>query len=134
MILGGDQPQLPVALKNGYYLNPTIIDDLTNCSEIHQTEIFGPVVTVNSFKYPKDAVKWANNSPYGLSASLWTKNVTLAHKIAADLKVGTVWVNTWMKRDLRMPFGGTKASGLGREGGEHSIDFFTETKTVCVQL
>jgi len=134
VILGGAAPQLPGALRNGYYMSPTIIDDLTNCSEIHQTEIFGPVVTINSFKYAKDAVKWANNSPYGLSASVWTKDISLAHKIAADLKVGTVWVNTWMKRDLRMPFGGMKASGLGREGGEHSMEFFTESKTVCVQL
>jgi aminomuconate-semialdehyde/2-hydroxymuconate-6-semialdehyde dehydrogenase len=121
-------------LQGGYFLRPTLIDDLTNCSEIHQTEIFGPVVTVNSFKYPHDAVKWANNSPYGLSASVWTKNLTLAHKLAAGLRVGTVWVNTWLQRDLRVPFGGVKASGIGREGGEHSIDFFTETKTVCVQL
>ena len=134
VVLGGSLPIVPAALKNGFYMNPTIVDDLTNCSEIHQTEIFGPVVTVNSFKYPMDAVKWANNSPYGLSASVWTKNLTLAHKLAAELRVGTVWINTWLKRDLRMPFGGTKASGLGREGGEHSIDFFTETKTVCVQL
>ncbi|MGE4133997.1 MAG: aldehyde dehydrogenase [Bdellovibrionales bacterium] len=135
VLTGGEAPtDLPAELKDGYYLSPTIIDDLTPCSEIHQTEIFGPVVTVNTFKYPHDAVKLANNSPYGLSASVWTKNITSAHKIAADLKVGTVWINTWLKRDLRMPFGGAKASGLGREGGEHSIDFYTETKTVCVQL
>lgn len=133
-ILTGGKPELPDELKNGYYINPTVIDDLTHCSELHQTEIFGPVVTINSFKYPHEAVKWANNSPYGLSASVWTKNLTLAHKLAAGLKVGTVWINTWLKRDLRMPFGGAKASGLGREGGEHSMDFFTETKTVCVQL
>lgn len=132
--LTGGQPELRAELAGGYYLNPTVIDDLTHCSELHQTEIFGPVVTINSFKYPHESVKWANTSPYGLSASVWTKNVTLAHRIAADLKVGTVWVNTWLKRDLRMPFGGAKASGLGREGGEHSMDFFTETKTVCVQL
>lgn len=132
--LTGGKPELRSELSGGYYLNPTVIDDLTHCSELHQTEIFGPVVTINSFKYPHESVKWANTSPYGLSASVWTKNVTLAHKIAADLKVGTVWVNTWLKRDLRMPFGGAKASGLGREGGEHSMDFFTETKTVCVQL
>jgi aminomuconate-semialdehyde/2-hydroxymuconate-6-semialdehyde dehydrogenase len=135
ILAGGGRPEgLSAELKDGYFLSPTVVDDLTQCSEIHQTEIFGPVVTINSFKYPMDAVKWANNTPYGLSASVWTKNLTLAHKIAADLKVGTVWVNTWLKRDLRMPFGGMKASGLGREGGEHSIDFFTETKTVCVQL
>lgn len=134
VVAGGEKPELNNKIKNGFYLRPTVIDDLTQCSEIHQTEIFGPVVTVNSFKYPHDAVKWANNTPYGLSASIWTKNLTLAHKLAADLKVGTVWVNTWLKRDLRMPFGGAKASGIGREGGEHSLDFFTETKTVCVQL
>jgi len=134
IIAGGTRPELPAELKDGYYLRPTLVKDLTNCSEIHQTEIFGPVVTVNSFKYPHEAVKWANNSPYGLSASLWTKNLSLAHKMAADLRVGTVWVNTWLKRDLRMPFGGVKASGIGREGGEHSLDFFTDTKTVCIQL
>ncbi len=134
VIAGGARPELPEQIKNGYFLRPTVIQDLTNCSEIHQTEIFGPVVTLNPFKYPQDAVKWANNSSYGLSASVWTKDLKQAHKIAAGLKVGTVWVNTWLKRDLRMPFGGAKASGIGREGGEHSLDFFTETKTVCVQL
>ncbi|MBX3021873.1 MAG: aldehyde dehydrogenase [Bdellovibrionales bacterium] len=134
VLTGGVRPELPAAFKDGYFLRPTVIGDLTNCSEIHQTEIFGPVVTLNSFKYAHEAVKWANNSPYGLSASVWTKNLNQAHKIAADLRVGTVWVNTWLKRDLRMPFGGAKASGLGREGGEHSLDFFTETKTVCIQL
>jgi aminomuconate-semialdehyde/2-hydroxymuconate-6-semialdehyde dehydrogenase len=134
VIAGGKPPELPGDLKNGYFVRPTLLKDLTNCSEIHQTEIFGPVVTLNSFKYAHEAVKWANNSPYGLSASVWTKNLTQAHKIAADLRVGTVWINTWLQRDLRVPFGGAKASGLGREGGEHSIDFYTETKTVCVQL
>jgi len=133
-LTGGGTPDLPVQFKNGYFLKPTVIQELTNCSEIHQTEIFGPVVTINSFKYAHEAVKWANNSPYGLSASVWTKNITQAHKIAAGLDVGTVWINTWLKRDLRVPFGGVKLSGTGREGGDHSIDFFTETKTVCVQL
>lgn len=134
VIAGGGVPDLPEALRGGYFLRPTLIKDLTNCSEIHQTEIFGPVVTLNSFKYAHEAVKWANNSPYGLSASVWTKNLTQAHKIAAGLRVGTVWINTWLRRDLRVPFGGMKASGLGREGGDHSLDFYTETKTVCVQL
>lgn len=135
ILTGGGRPKdLPPEFSEGYFLEPTLIKDLTNCSEIHQTEIFGPVVTLNSFKYQKEAVKWANNSPYGLSASIWTKDLKAAHRMAAELNVGTVWINTWLKRDLRMPFGGAKASGLGREGGEHSIDFFTETKTVCVQL
>jgi aminomuconate-semialdehyde/2-hydroxymuconate-6-semialdehyde dehydrogenase len=124
----------PVEGMKGNFYPPTVIADLTACSELHQTEIFGPVVTINSFKYAHDAVKLANNSPYGLSASIWTKDLSKAHKIAADLNVGTVWINNWMTRDLRMPFGGMKASGVGREGGDESIDFFTEKKTVCVQL
>jgi len=135
IIAGGGAPEnLPAELRNGYYLRPTVIKDLTNCSEIHQSEIFGPVVTINSFKYMHEGVKWANTSPYGLSASVWTKDLSKAHKMARDLQVGTVWVNTWLKRDLRMPFGGQKASGLGREGGDDSLDFFTEKKTVCIQL
>lgn len=135
LITGGIAPaQLPAQLAQGYFLRPTILSDLDNCSELHHREIFGPVVTIQSFKYAHEAVKWANVTPYGLSASLWTQNVSMAHKLARDLQAGTVWVNTWLKRDLRMPFGGTKASGLGREGGDHSIDFFTEVKTVCVQL
>lgn len=134
IVCGGNALSLPAPFDKGFFIEPTVIEDLTNCSELHQTEIFGPVVTVNSFKYPIDAVKWANNSPYGLSASVWTKDLSRAHKVAAQLDVGTVWINTWLKRDLRMPFGGAKASGVGREGGDHSFDFFTETKTVCVQL
>jgi len=135
ILTGGDVPEgLPDSMKRGYFLRPTVVKDLTNCSEIHQTEIFGPVVTVNSFKYLHEGVKWANTSPYGLSASVWTNDLSKAHKAARDLKVGTVWINTWLKRDLRMPFGGQKASGIGREGGEDSLDFFTEKKTVCIEL
>jgi aminomuconate-semialdehyde/2-hydroxymuconate-6-semialdehyde dehydrogenase len=134
VLCGGERPKLAGELAGGYFLQPTLLGELTHCSELHQTEIFGPVVTLNSFKYAHDAVKWANNSQYGLSASVWTKNLNHAHKMAADLKVGTVWVNTWLNRDLRVPFGGAKMSGVGREGGDLSLDFFTETKTVCIQL
>lgn len=133
-ICGEEELDLPSPFAKGYFMRPTVIADLSNCSELHQTEIFGPVVSVTPFKYPPEAIKWANNSPYGLSASIWTNDLTKAHRLAREVDAGTVWVNTWLKRDLRMPFGGTKASGLGREGGEHSLDFFTETKTVCVQL
>lgn len=134
-ILAGDEPlDLPERFKNGYFMRPTVIGDISNCSELHQTEIFGPVVSVASFKYPLDAIKWANNTPYGLSSSIWTQDLGKAHRLAREVHAGTVWVNTWLKRDLRMPFGGVKASGVGREGGDYSIDFFTETKTVCIQL
>jgi len=135
LVLAGDEDlNLPDHLKGGYFMRPTIIDELSDCSDLQQKEIFGPVVTLRSFKYPKDAVKWANTTPYGLSASIWTSDLKRAHKVAAQLDAGTVWVNTWLKRDLRMPFGGVKESGLGREGGEDSIKFFTESKTVCISL
>lgn len=134
-ILAGDEPlDLPSHLQNGYFMRPAVIADLSNCSELHQTEIFGPVVTVSPFKFPQDAIKWANNSPYGLSASIWTNDISKAHRLAREVDAGTVWINTWLKRDLRVPFGGVKQSGIGREGGDYSLDFFTETKTVCVQL
>ncbi len=120
--------------KGGFFMRPKVIADLTQCSDVHQTEIFGPVVTIQSFKYPADAVKMANTTPYGLCATLWTQDISKAHKLAQNLQVGTVWINSWLQRDLRMPFGGQKASGLGREGGEHSFDFFSEQKTVCVQI
>lgn len=132
--VGGGTPKLPAHLEKGYFLQPTIIEDLTNCSDLWQTEIFGPVVTVMPFKYPADAIKWANTSPYGLSASIWTSDSSRGHKMAAQIDAGTVWVNTWMRRDLRVPFGGAKQSGIGREGGDYSLDFYSETKNICVGL
>ena len=134
-MLAGDEPlDLPDSMKDGYFLRPTLFADMSNCSELHQTEVFGPFATIQPFKYAHEAATWANNSDYGLSASIWTTDVAKGHKLAANLDVGTVWINTWLNRDLRMPFGGMKSSGLGREGGEFSIDFFTEQKTVCLQL
>lgn len=135
IICGGERPKnLSSEFKDGYFLNPTIITELDRCSEIMQREIFGPVVTVTPFKYMKDVVEWANNVPYGLTATVWTTNLDRAHKTAAKLEAGTVWVNTWLKRDLRVPFGGMKASGIGREGGDFSLEFFTEAKTVTIGL
>lgn len=132
---GGDVPtHLPEKLQNGYFLRPTIIEDLTNCSDLWLREIFGPVVMVMGFKYAHDAVKWANTSPYGLSASIWTNDITRAHKMAKQIQAGTIWVNTWGLRDVRVPFGGFKASGIGREGGRESLRTYTETKTVCVAV
>lgn len=133
--VGGSVPEnLPEDLKGGYYLQPTIIEDLTNCSDLWLNEIFGPVVTVMPFKYQADAVKWANTSSYGLSCSIWTQNLRRAHTVAQQIEAGTVWVNCWMKRDLRVPFGGVKASGVGREGGDHSLNIYSEMKNVCISL
>lgn len=134
LLVGGSKAELPAPYDKGYFIQPTIVEDLTNCSEIWQEEVFGPFVTVMPFKYPADAVKWANTSSYGLSASLWTKDLARAHKVAAQIQAGTVWVNTWMKRDLGMPFGGMKQSGIGREGGELSLQTYSELKTVCISL
>lgn len=91
-------------------------------------------VLIIKFKEDEDAVIQANNTPYGLSASIYTQNISKAHKLAAQVQSATVWINAWLKRDLRVPFGGLKQSGIGREGGDHSIDFYTEQKTICVNL
>ncbi|MCA9489702.1 MAG: aldehyde dehydrogenase family protein, partial [Myxococcales bacterium] len=95
-------------------------------------EIFGPVVTVHPFDTEEEALAIANSVRYGLSASVWTQNLGRAHRVAAALEVGMVWVNTWLMRDLRVPFGGLKDSGVGREGGKYSLSFYTDDKNVCV--
>jgi aminomuconate-semialdehyde/2-hydroxymuconate-6-semialdehyde dehydrogenase len=114
----------------GFYFGPTIIEGAAPEDPINQQEIFGPVVTLAPFKDFNGAIKLANGSPYGLSATVWTKNLSTAHKAAHQLEVGVVWINSWMVRDLRAPFGGMKASGMGREGGEDALKFFTETKNI----
>ena len=97
-------------------------------------EIFGPVVTVHPFDTEEEAVAIANGTPYGLSASVWTSDLQRAHRVARDLETGMVWVNTWLLRDLRVPFGGVKESGVGREGGRYSLEFFSESRNVCIHL
>ncbi len=134
ILTGGERVKPEGDLAGGYFMQPTIITDLDRCSDLMQTEIFGPVVTVTPFRYMKDVVEMANTGPYGLSATVWTQDVSRAHKMAAKLDAGMVWVNTWTRRDLRLPFGGMKSSGIGREGGDTSVDFFTETKTVGVEI
>jgi len=131
---GGEALKLGDAFKNGYFMRPTIVTDLPASSDMQQTEIFGPVVAVMKFKHESEAIEQANNTSYGLSASIYTQNITKAHTLASQVHAGTVWINTWLMRDLRVPFGGMKQSGVGREGGDHSIDFYTEQKTVCVNL
>ncbi len=101
---------------------------------VNMEEIFGPVVTITPFRAEEDAVAWANGTQYGLAASVWTNDLRRAHRVAGALDAATVWINTWLLRDLRVPFGGMKQSGVGREGGDEALRFFTEPKTVSVAL
>ena len=120
--------------KDGWFIAPTIIEGLDHKCRVNQEEIFGPVVTLIPFDSEEQVVEMANSTKYGLASILWTENLTRAHKIASQLHSGIVWVNCWMLRDLRTPFGGIKASGVGREGGYEALEFFTEMKNVCVKL
>jgi aminomuconate-semialdehyde/2-hydroxymuconate-6-semialdehyde dehydrogenase len=118
----------------GYYVEPTIITGLNCDCRVLQEEIFGPVVTITPFDSEAEAVAFANSTRYGLSATVWTRDLSRAHRVAASLDAGTIWINCWLLRDLRVPFGGMKESGVGREGGFESLNFFTEAKNVCVKI
>ncbi len=120
--------------RPGYFLEPAVITGLTCECRVLQEEIFGPVVTITPFEDDADAIRSANSTKYGLSATVWTRDLKRAHRVAAALHAGTVWINCWLLRDLRVPFGGAKESGVGREGGFDSLEFFTEQKNVCVKL
>ena len=120
--------------RRGYFVEPTVITGLECDCTVLQEEIFGPVVTITPFEGEPEAVAFANSTRYGLSASVWTRDLQRAHRVAAAVESGTVWINCWLLRDLRVPFGGTKESGVGREGGVDSLNFFTEAKNVCVKL
>jgi aminomuconate-semialdehyde/2-hydroxymuconate-6-semialdehyde dehydrogenase len=119
--------------KNGIYLEPTVIVGLDVDCVVNNEEIFGPVVTITPFHTEDEVIRFANGTSYGLSASLWTRDLGRAHRVSEQLECGTVWVNCWLLRDLRTPFGGMKQSGVGREGGEEALRFFTEPKTVCIK-
>ena len=134
IILGGARVILDGELKDGYYIEPTIIEGLSYDCDINQEEIFGPVVSLISFKTEKEVVDMANSTKYGLSASIFTESISRGHRVAANIDSGLVWINTWMLRDLRIPFGGMKQSGVGREGGFKSLEFFTEPKNICVKI
>jgi len=130
ILAGGTALEIAPPFDKGWYIAPTIIEGLSSECRTNQEEIFGPVVTLQPFDQDSDALEMANSSLYGLSATVWTNNLQRAHYFAANLQVGIVWVNTWMLRDLRTPFGGVKNSGVGREGGWEALRFFTEAKNV----
>lgn len=132
ILVGGEQV-IVEGYENGYYLQPTIIEVKDNNCKLNQEEIFGPVVTLMSFKTDAEALALANDVKYGLSATLWTNNLKRTMQISKEIHAGIVWVNTWLLRDLRTPFGGVKASGVGREGGFEAFRFFTEAKNVCIK-
>jgi aminomuconate-semialdehyde/2-hydroxymuconate-6-semialdehyde dehydrogenase len=131
---GGERVILPAPLDKGYYVSPAVITGLGAQCRTNQEEIFGPVVTVMPFRSEEEALALANSTQYGLSATLWTSNLSRAHRMSAKIDSGIVWVNTWLLRDLRTPFGGVKNSGVGREGGEDALRFFTEAQNVCVEF
>ncbi|ESN96808.1 hypothetical protein HELRODRAFT_102275 [Helobdella robusta] len=134
VLCGDEQLTLPGSHINGYFVRPHILTGMKDDSQLMQEEIFGPVVCVTSFDDELEVIKRANNSSYGLCATLWSENIHKVHRIARQLQVGTVWANCWMVRDLHVPFGGVKNSGVGKEGVVQSLNFFTETKTTCIQM
>ncbi len=134
VLCGGKQVSVDGRCKNGWFVEPTIIENLPHECRTNQEEIFGPVVTIMPFDTEDEALHHANNTQYGLASILWTEDMTRAHRIAGKIQSGIVWINCWMVRDLRTPFGGMKNSGVGREGGWEALRFFTEPKNVCVKL
>ncbi len=136
ILCGGGPPEEPVneRCRNGYFIEPTVITGLAAKCRVNREEIFGPVVTVAPFRDEDEVVGWANGTDYGLTATLWTESLSRAHRLADRIDSGTIWINCWRLRDLRVPFGGMKKSGVGREGGEEALRFFTEPKTVCIRI
>jgi acyl-CoA reductase-like NAD-dependent aldehyde dehydrogenase len=131
---GGEPPALEGAFQNGYFFQPTILSDVKNQMRVAQEEIFGPVVSILSFKDEEDLLKQANDTIYGLSAGLWTRDITRAHRFAKEVKAGTVWINTFNMFNAASPFGGYKQSGYGREMGKHALELYTQVKSVWVDL
>jgi len=134
VVTGGGIPEMPDQYKGGYWVEPTIWTGLPEDSPIVTEEIFGPCCHIQPFDTEEEAVRLANDTVYGLATAIWTTNVSRAHRVAEQIDVGITWVNCWFLRDLRTSFGGSKRSGMGREGGVHSLEFYTELRNVCLKL
>ena len=134
ILSGGNQLLLDGKNKNGFFIEPTVIEGLRYDCRTNQEEIFGPVVTIMPFETEDEVLRYANSTQYGLAGTIFTQNITRAHKVAAQLHIGIIWINCWLFRDLRTPFGGMKNSGVGREGGFEALRFFTEEKNICIKL
>lgn len=134
LLCGDEAIEVDSKFKKGYFLRPHVFENLPNSCRTNQEEIFGPVISLSTFKTDEEAIALANDSQYGLASTIWTQDISRAHQVADQIDTGIVWVNCWMNRDLRTPFGGTKNSGLGREGGVEALEFFTEPKNVCIQF
>lgn len=133
ILTGGEVVHPEGRCKDGYFIQPTVIEGLDAYCSVNQEEIFGPVVTLVPFDTEEEALQYANSTRYGLAATIWTTDLKRAHRVAAKIESGIVWVNCWLLRDLRTPFGGMKQSGVGREGGWEALRFFTEAKNVCIK-
>jgi aminomuconate-semialdehyde/2-hydroxymuconate-6-semialdehyde dehydrogenase len=134
ILCGGKRAQLSGHSTKGWFIEPTLIEGLSPECRTNQEEIFGPVATLTPFDSEQEVLGWANCTRYGLSANVWTRDLSRAHRFAAELHSGIVWVNCWMVRDLRTPFGGMKESGVGHEGGLDAYRFVTEPKNVCIKV
>jgi aminomuconate-semialdehyde/2-hydroxymuconate-6-semialdehyde dehydrogenase len=134
VLCGGEQLHPQGRIAGGYFIAPTVIEGLQQHCRTNQEEIFGPVVTIQPFDTEEEAISLANSTMYGLSATIWTNDLKRAHRVADKVEAGIVWINCWLLRDLRTPFGGVKQSGVGREGGFEALRFFTEAKNICIQL
>lgn len=134
VLAGGQAVTLEGRCAGGYFVQPTVIEGLPMHCRTNQEEIFGPVVTIMPFDTEEEAIALANATQYGLAATLWTQNLQRAHRVASQIQSGIIWVNCWLLRDLRTPFGGMKQSGVGREGGLEALHFFTEPKNICIKL
>jgi aminomuconate-semialdehyde/2-hydroxymuconate-6-semialdehyde dehydrogenase len=134
VVTGGGVPDMGTALQGGSWIQPTIWTGLPETARVIKEEVFGPCCHIAPFDTEEEVLAKANDNEYGLATAIWTRDVSRAHRVAQHMEVGLSWVNSWFLRDLRTPFGGAKQSGIGREGGVHSLEFYTELKNVCIKL